>query len=55
MLFSPKTIILYSREKAGFDSKNNHKCRKLTNFKLDVINKIDFRMLAVNLYLLYRF
>lgn len=48
--FLPKLVTVYSKIKAEFDYKNNHRCSKLTNFQLDIINKIHYKILVVILY-----
>ena len=50
MRFLPKTVIVCSKEEARLDCKNNYRCGKLANFWLDIINKINFKMLIVILY-----
>lgn len=50
MKFPPKAITIYSEEKVGFYCKNNPKCGKLANFRLDTISKINFKTLVVMLY-----
>ena len=52
MRIPPKVITVYSREKKGFDYKNNHSCNKLTNFQFDNISKINCKMLIVLSYVL---
>lgn len=48
--FLPKTITVYFREKERFDYKNNHGYSKLAYFRLDNINKINYRTLVVLSY-----
>lgn len=45
-----KVIIFYSREKIRFNCKPNLKKDKLANFWLDIINKINYKILVVILY-----
>ena len=45
--FLPKAIIIYSGKEEGFDCKNNHRCSKSANFRLDNISKIICRMQVV--------
>ena len=49
--FLPKAVTICSREKKGFDCKNNHRCNKSANFRLDNISKINYRMLVVLSYI----
>ena len=42
MKFLLKVIIIYFGEKRGFDYKNYHRCSKLANIWLDIINKINY-------------
>ena len=51
MRFPPKALIVYSENKTEFDYMNNQRCNKLTNFWLDIISKMNFRMLIVMLYI----
>lgn len=46
----PKVVIVYFREEARFDYKNNHGCGKLANFALNIMRKINCKMLLVMLY-----
>lgn len=48
--FSLKIITVYSKEKTGFDCKNNQWHNKLANFRLDDINKINCKKQIVMLY-----
>ena len=50
--FLAKTITVCSGEEEGFDCKNNYKCGKSTNFRLDNISKINYKMLVVLSYIL---
>lgn len=52
MIFPPKTIIICSGEKEGFDYKNNYECDKLANSWLNNINKINCKTLIVLSYIL---
>lgn len=54
MRFLFKTVIVCSEEKKGFDYMNNHKRNKSANFRLDNINKINYRIPIVILYILSR-
>ena len=49
--FLPKVVTIYSREKKGFDYKNNHGYGKLPNFWLNNISKINSRMLVILSYI----
>lgn len=48
--FLPKAITICSREKKGFDYKNNDKRNKSANFWQDNISKINCRTLVVLSY-----
>ena len=48
--FSPKVVIVCSKEEKGFDCKNNHRCGKLANFRLDDISKMNCKTLVVLSY-----
>lgn len=50
--FSFKVIIIWFREKVGFNCKNNYRYDKSTNFWLDIINKINCKILIVKSYLI---
>ena len=50
VIFLPKVVTVYFREKTGFDCKYNHRYGKLANFWLDIINKINFKTLVVISY-----
>ena len=52
--FLSKAIIICFGKKEKFDYKNNYKCGKLANFRLDNISKFNCRMLIVLLYILSR-
>ena len=52
--FLPKIIIVYSGEKTGFDYKNYYKHNKLANFWLNIICKINYKILVVILYISLR-
>lgn len=52
MRFLLKVVTIYSKKNARFDYKNNHGYNKLVNFQLDIINKINCKMLVVILYTL---
>lgn len=52
MRFLSKAITICSRKKIKFNCKNNHRYSKLVNFSLDIINKINCKMLVVILYIL---
>lgn len=47
MRFLPKVIIVCTGEKTGLDYKNNDWCHKLTNFRLDIISKINYIIIVV--------
>lgn len=47
MEFISKAITIYNNKKIGFDYKNNYKYYKLATFLLDIINKINFRLLII--------
>lgn len=51
MRFTLKDITICSSKKPGFNYKNNHKNCKLANFKLDIINEINVRLLIVISYI----
>ena len=51
-MFLPKAITICSRKKERFNYKNNYRCSKLANFRVDNISKINCRMLVVLLYTL---
>lgn len=55
MRFLPKDVNIYSKEKNGFDYKNNHKCSKSANFQLDNISKSNCRILVIISYILSGF
>lgn len=44
--FPPKFVTICSGEKVGFDYKNNHRGNKFANFWLDIIGKINCKMLV---------
>lgn len=48
--FPPKAVTVFSKEKEGFECKNNHGRGKWANFWLDNISKINCRMLVVLSY-----
>lgn len=50
MKFLPKVVTVCFGETARFDCKNNHGCSKLPNFWLDIISKINYKMLVVMSY-----
>ncbi len=50
MGFMPKAISIYINEKAGFGYKNNHGHCKFVIFWLDIISKVNFRLLVVISY-----
>lgn len=50
----PKAVTISSREKAGFNYKNNHKNSKSANFWLNTINKINYKIWVVMSYALSR-
>lgn len=52
MKFLPKVITVCSRKEEEFDCNNNYGYGKSTNFRLDNISKINYRMLVVFLYTL---
>ena len=45
--FLLKAVTVYSREKEGFNYKNNHGHGKSANFRLDNISKMNCRILVV--------
>lgn len=45
-------MIIYLRKKAGFYYKNNHRYNKLANSRLNIISKINLKILIVILYTL---
>ncbi len=47
MRFLPKVVTVCSKEKEGFNCKNNHGCCKSANFRLDNISKFNCRTLVV--------
>ncbi len=47
MKFMPKAVTVCSGEKEGFDCKNNHRCDKSANFRLDNLSKINCGTLVV--------
>lgn len=50
--FLLKGITIYSREKTGFDAKNNHCYSKSANFRLDIISKNNCKKPVVISYIL---
>lgn len=52
--FLLKVITVCFRDKVGFDCKNNHRYSKSTNFWLNIIDKINCKILVVMLYILSR-
>ena len=52
MGLKPKVITIYDGKKAGFDYKNNHEHYKLAIFWIDVICKVNFRLLVMMSYIL---
>lgn len=51
MRFLPNVIIICFREKTILNCKNNYKCNKLANFWPDIMNKINYKILVVILYI----
>lgn len=54
MKFLPKILSIYFGKRAKFDCKNNYGHNKLTNFSLDTISKMNFRILVIMSYILLR-
>lgn len=46
-----KVVIIYTSEEARFNYKNNYKHYKLATFWLDIISKVNFRLLIVMSYI----
>ena len=51
MRFPPKAVIICFEEEERFNCKNNHECGKLADFQLDNMNKFNYKMLVVLLYI----
>lgn len=47
MTFLPKIVTIYFKEKIRFNYKLNYRRSKPANFCLDILNKINFKMLVV--------
>lgn len=48
----PKALIVYFNKKVEFNYKNNYRYYKLANFQLNIISKVNFKLLIVILYIL---
>ena len=55
MRFPLKAVTTCFKEKTKSNCKKNHKCGKLANYWLDIMSKMNFRMLVVILYALLTF
>lgn len=51
--FLPKVVTICFRKKSRFDCKNNHRRNKLAYFKLNIISKINYKMLVIMSYTLF--
>lgn len=52
--FKPKAITIYINKKESFDCKNNNEHCQSAIFQLDIISKVNFRLLIVILYTLLK-
>ncbi len=50
MRFPPKAITVCYGEEDEFDCKNNHRCGKSVNFRLDNISTINYKKVVVLSY-----
>ena len=50
--FLPKVGTICSGDEKEFDCKNNHRCGESANLQLDIISKINYRMLIILSYIL---
>lgn len=54
MRFPPKVVNVCFRKKVEFDYKNNYMYNKLANSWLNIISKINCKILIVILYILFK-